>query len=111
MAGPPPSARGASRQPLASRHSVPGWLPHWLATATLTPTHSLLQVYELRLEAVLAELALMKAQCGTDYSLTLTSPQHRLEVLTSSACWRGEGRQGGVEVATHGCVLPWQAGA
>jgi hypothetical protein len=41
------------------------------------------QVYELRLEAVLAELALLKAQCGCDYSLTLVSPARQLEVLTS----------------------------
>lgn len=42
-----------------------------------------LQVYELRMEAVLAELALLKAQCGCDYSLTLISPARQVEVMTS----------------------------
>lgn len=41
------------------------------------------------MEAVLAELALLKAQCGVDYSLTLVSPARHVEVVTS-----GEGDQG-----------------
>lgn len=56
-----------------------------------SPHHPARQVYELRLEAVLAELALMKAQCGVDYSLTLANPRRQLEVLTSGACLGGRG--------------------
>ncbi|KAI3436022.1 hypothetical protein D9Q98_002079 [Chlorella vulgaris] len=42
------------------------------------------QVYSLRLEAVLAELALLRVQCGVDYSLTLVGgPGQPLEVITS----------------------------
>lgn len=50
---------------------------------TCFPCHPCLQVYELRMEAVLAELALLKAQCGCDYSLTLISPARQVEVMTS----------------------------
>ncbi len=54
------------------------------------------QVYELRVEAVLAELALLKAQCGCDYSLTLVSPARQVEVLTSGeSTGRRRGRQSG----------------
>lgn len=51
------------------------------------------QVYSLRLEAVLAELALLRVQCGVDYSLTLVGgPGQPLEVITS-----GEGGRAGRE--------------
>jgi hypothetical protein len=55
------------------------------------------QVYRLRLEAVQRELALLSAQCGVDYSLTLAGgPQRQLEVFTSGAagCVGGGGETG-----------------
>ncbi|KAL4458700.1 hypothetical protein ABPG75_013565 [Micractinium tetrahymenae] len=42
------------------------------------------QVYQLRLEAALAELSLLKAQCGVDYSLTLVSAEREVQVVTSA---------------------------
>lgn len=87
--------RPRSRGPVAVRpRALPFVWAHKPRSLVLDPrvaaSSAGLQVYQLRLEAALAELLLLKAQCGVDYSLTLVSAEREVQVLTSGE-QRGRG--------------------